>query len=111
MSTPNQQTKTTPMEQFNIQTSDWFTTFPPTMTWILDYSPSQILQYANQTWNNPLTPKIGQPALSIGEFMLTHSQATSQPEVQDYFRCIFDLIQAPFPESYLIGGKTTPLNK
>jgi len=111
VSTPAETTTPTDMGKFKSQPSGWFTGFPELMTWVLDYSPAQILQKASSALVKTFTPKKPETSPSIGGFMLAHSSEVTKPQIQDYFRCIFDLIQAPFPQKEYFMARTTPIKK
>jgi len=108
MSKPGEGINPTIRDVFNSKESDWFMSFPENMKWVLDLQPAKILNDACLKLGKQFVPKKQETTQSIGNIMMYRFDYGSPPQTEDYFRSVFDLIQAPFPSSYKMA-KTTPI--
>lgn len=103
---PGKTVDPTSREIFDSKNSDWFTDFPEAMKWVLDLRPAQVLHQASLKLNQSFVSKKQEATNSIGNIMMHRLELGSQPQTEDYFRSIYDLIQAPFPQSYKMARTT-----
>lgn len=93
-------------EEFYKIKNEWFTEFPKEMEWILDFRLAKILELASTNLNMQFVPKIKKKTDPIGKTMMERLEKEPNEQTNDYFRCVFDLIRAPFPPTYNLA-KTT----